>query len=180
MKLDDIKNKMFKRNPVAKNVGVNRAVTHKDKKKALGNPRKNQKHKKKFLEGIAPRINISSGLTSTVNPQQVVKFQKLRKTLFENKVWTKEEIRNNLQNDDRWLFRALFAIYKYQTEDEKSTGQTKYYNNVGFSGVDADFLTQAAIRYKRGFRFSEKYIAAIRKAMLKYSGQLAKIANGKI
>lgn len=161
MKLNDIKGKQSKRNPVAKNAGINRAVTHKDKKKARNNPRKNQKHKNKFLE-------------SASNSKQ------FHEHLFENKSWTKEEIRDKLEHDDRWLFRALFAIYKYQTEDEKSTGQTKYYNNVGFSGVDADFLTKAAMRYKSGFRFSEKYVAAIRKAMLKYSGQLAKIANGKI
>jgi hypothetical protein len=30
------------------------------------------------------------------------------------------------------------------------------------------------------FKFSRKYRDAIRRAMLKYSGQLAKIANGKI
>lgn len=49
MKLKDVKTPN-KRNPVAKNMGINRASTHKDKKKSLNTPRKN-KYKDKLSEG---------------------------------------------------------------------------------------------------------------------------------
>ena len=49
MKLKDIKKyetPLKRRNLVAKNANINKASTHKDKKKALKNPRKYSKHKK--------------------------------------------------------------------------------------------------------------------------------------
>lgn len=155
MRLNDLVKDKIKHNPVAKNAGINRASTHKDKKKALLNPRKNQKHRKKVFESALPLFE-------------------------EEKVWTKEEIRNKIKTDDRWLMRAVYAIYKLQTEDEKADKTTKHLNNIGFNGVDAVFLSQAAERYRKNYNFSPKYMEAIRRAMLKYSGQLTKIANKRI
>lgn len=158
MKIADLKKKVERagtKNPVAKNMGINRAATHKDRKKARNNPRKNQKHKKPLHESIG--------------------------ILFEEKrTWTKDEIREKINSDTRWLLRAVSAIYQKQTEDEQSGRITSHVNNVGFNGVDAEFLSQAAERYNSGWNFSEKYINAIRRAMLKYSGQLTKIANNEI
>lgn len=34
------------------------------------------------------------------------------------KIWTKEEIKDKLVTDNRWLARAVCAIYNYQTTDE--------------------------------------------------------------
>ena len=154
MKLNDIKPN--NRNPVAKNMGINRASTHKDKKKALKrNPRKNVKHKRPMYESL--------------------------ENLFESdRVWTKDEIKDKLKSDDRWLIRALLAIYDKQTEDEQANHMTAHYNSVGFNGLDAEFLSNAAEKYKqRGF-LTPKHLQWVRKKMLKYSGQLAKIANKKI
>ena len=154
MKLNDLK-KHKKKNPVDKNMGINKPQTHKDKKKALRNPRKNEKHKNKILESFD--------------------------TLLEDgRVWKKEEIREKIKTNDKWLFRGLLRIYQLQTEDEQANRATSHFNGVGFNGVDAEFLSQAAERYASGFRFSDKYKAAIRRAMLKYSAQLTRIANGKI
>lgn len=94
--------------------------------------------------------------------------------------WTKEEIRHNLETDNTWLYRGLLAIYKRQTDDEKNAGITKHENSVGFSGCDSSFLSNAAQFYlKTGF-LTTKHLAAVRKAMLKYAGQLQKIAQGII
>jgi hypothetical protein len=135
--------------------GLNKAVKMTDRKKAKKNPRKSTKHKRRMYESI--------------------------EMIFEEqKKWTKEEIRDKINTDTRWLLRAVSAIYQKQTEDEQSSRVTNHANNVGFNGVDAEFLSQAAERYDSGFNFSEKYVAALRRAMLKYSGQLTKIANGKI
>jgi len=160
MKLTDLKKKEAKagrKNPVAKNMGVNRAATYKDRKKSQQNPRKSLKHKARMFETI----------------EMVFEAE-------EKKVWTKDEIREKIKTDTRWLMRAIAAIYKKQTEDEQSNRVTSHVNNVCFNGVDAEFLSQAAERYNAGWNFSEKYVEALRRAMLKYSGQLTKIANGKV
>lgn len=96
------------------------------------------------------------------------------------KTWTKKEIRTALENDDRWLIRGVLAIYNFQTEAEKSQDATLEDNGVGFNGADAFILSQFAEQYKaRGF-LSRKQMDIARRKMLKYAGQLAKIANGKI
>ena len=94
--------------------------------------------------------------------------------------WTKAEIRANLEASDKWLCHGLIAIFNKQTEDEKQDGRTSHDNGIGFNGVDAEILTSYAMQYKeRGF-LTPKQIALTRKKMLKYSGQLVKIANGDV
>jgi hypothetical protein len=96
------------------------------------------------------------------------------------KKWNKEKIRFMLETDNRWLFKGLMAIYNRQTEDEKATELTHHHNMIGFNGVDANLLTSYAKQYKeRGF-LTKGQIDWCRKKMLKYAGQLAKIANGEI
>lgn len=95
------------------------------------------------------------------------------------KTYTKEEIREKLATDNKWLFRGLLAIYARQTEDEQRTDQTNHNNSVGFNGTDAAFLSIMARRALEDKPFSEKQIACIRKAMLKYAGQLYRISQGK-
>ena len=96
------------------------------------------------------------------------------------KAYTKEEIREKLATDIRWLIRGLIAIFDRQTADEQQSDQTNHNNSVGFNGTDAPFMSIMARRAKEGKPFSEKQIACIRKAMLKYAGQLHKISQGKI
>lgn len=100
----------------------------------------------------------------------------------ETKVWTKEEIRKNIEDSDKWLYKGLLAIYKYQTEDEIHSKTTNQMNSVGFSSFDAKPLSSAAEWVKSKGFLPEKtkygnWKAKVRAKMLKYSGQLAKIAN---
>jgi len=94
--------------------------------------------------------------------------------------WTKESIRRMLASDDRWLVRGLLAIYKLQTMDERAQQSTKHWNGVGFNKHDAGFLSSLAESFKKYDRLTPKQVKACRKAMLKYAGQLAKIANGEV
>lgn len=96
------------------------------------------------------------------------------------KTWDKESIRQGLENSDKWVEKAILAIYDRQTEDEKSTKDTRYYNGVGFNAADASRLSYYAtyIQKKGGLTGKHKDIA--RKKIKKYSGQLAKIANGEL
>lgn len=94
------------------------------------------------------------------------------------RTYSKEEIRYNLETNNEWLIRGLLAIYKRQTDDEQNAGITKHDNGVGFSGCDSSFLTNAAQFYqKRGF-LTAKQLVSVRKAMLKYAGQLERISKG--
>ena len=62
----------------------------------------------------------------------------------EKKIWKKEEIKDLLQKNDKAVMRGLVVIYSLQTEDEKKTEETSEHNGVGFSGVDAKFLSSLA------------------------------------
>lgn len=96
--------------------------------------------------------------------------------------WTKAEIRTMLESDNIWLCRGLVAIFDKQTAEEQRDGRTEVDNGIGFNGVDAEILTNFALRIKnpeRGF-LSAKQLPIARKKMLKYAGQLCKIANGDV
>lgn len=96
------------------------------------------------------------------------------------RVWTKKEIREKLQSDDRWVIKGLLTIYRYQTEDEKSMGATKHDNGVGFNGLDAPFMSSLAEWYKEKGSLTQKQMLHCRKTILKYAGQLARIANEEV
>lgn len=94
--------------------------------------------------------------------------------------WNKENIKAKLATDDRWLLRGLVAIYNKQTDAEKSAGLTAEDNGIGFNGVDAEILTSIAQQNIARGSVSPKQLAIVRKKMMKYAGQLAKIANGLV
>lgn len=96
------------------------------------------------------------------------------------KVWNKEEIKNQLETNQAWLERGILAIYAKQTQEEKNKQDTIENNGVGCRGCDARRLTYYAKWLQNGNHLSGKHLEMARKMMLKYSGQLTKIANGKI
>lgn len=95
------------------------------------------------------------------------------------KKWKKVDIRKALEGSDVWLAKGLVAIYNQQTPSEQVSGVTAEDNGFGFNGVDADFLSKLAVHYLDHGRLSVSQISYARKKMLKYSGQLAKLANMK-
>ena len=94
--------------------------------------------------------------------------------------WTKELIKEKLETDDKWLSRGLLAIYERQTADEKSSEATKHHNGIGFNKVDAGFLTSLAESLKKYGTLTPKQILYCRKKLVKYCGQLEKIARKEI
>ena len=95
-----------------------------------------------------------------------------------NKVWTKDQIVALLQNDAKAVQRGIVAIYQRQMDDEKSNERTYHQNGVGFNSSDAAFLSSLAVRLKsRGL--TPKQFECGKKAIMKYAGQLTKIANEK-
>jgi len=93
--------------------------------------------------------------------------------------WTADEIKAKLLTDDVWLIRGLIAIFNYQTAFEQSAEQTQENNSVGFNGVDGYILTAIAKFYQKRNFLSPKQLVIVRKKMVKYAGQLAKIATPK-
>ena len=96
--------------------------------------------------------------------------------------WLPTEIRAKLETDNVWLERAVIVIWERQTRDEQESHATNHENGMGFTGCDADFLTSMAEWINRGRRplgerLTEKQRVVTRKKMLKYAGQLAKVAN---
>ncbi len=103
----------------------------------------------------------------------------------------KEMVRHNLTNSDRWLIRGLLAIFEKQTADEKASEATRYDNEVGFNGLDAKILSSFAKQVqewkgqlpgRRRFAspLSPKQVPLARRKMMKYSGQLVRIAQKNI
>lgn len=98
----------------------------------------------------------------------------------ETRTWKKEEVRDLLKRNDEAVRRGIVAVYRLQTESEKVAGVTQEDNGVGFNGLDAPFLTSLAQQILRGKTLSQRQMTAGRKAVLKYAGQLARIANGRV
>lgn len=97
--------------------------------------------------------------------------------MAKRRVWTEEEIRDYVQNNDKVLYGAIKKLYNEQTVDEKMAGETKHYNGVGFNGADSRFMSSLAeFLIRNGFLTDkQKYVA--RKRMVKYTKQLTKLAN---
>lgn len=87
-----------------------------------------------------------------------------------------------MMGDVRWIERAVIAIFNKQTENEKEVESTNMRNNVGFTGADAKILTSFAkqLLKNKNRHLSDKQLAIAKRRIVKYAGQLAKIANGKI
>ncbi|MFM7008685.1 MAG: hypothetical protein ACKO0Z_05045 [Betaproteobacteria bacterium] len=99
-------------------------------------------------------------------------------TEIDSKVARVEFIRHKMATNDEWLVRGLKAIYRNQTEDEQHDKATTDRNGIGFNGTDAEFLSSIAEKACKGWTLSPKQLAATRKAMRKYAGQLERIATG--
>lgn len=99
---------------------------------------------------------------------------------FTNQQQWKEYIAELLKTNDKALYRSILIIYELQTDEEKYKGETTEHNNIGFGGVDAEFMTSLAIQIKRGQRLSEKQKAIARNKMKKYWKQLMKVSKGEI
>ena len=99
------------------------------------------------------------------------------------KVWKKDEIKEKLVEGNRvWIERGVVAIFNKQTETEKAIETTNMNNGVGFNGTDAQIMTSFAkwLLKRKHNHLSQKQMAIAQRKIVKYAGQLAKIANGKI
>lgn len=92
-------------------------------------------------------------------------------------MWTAEKMKDILNRYDDQVCKAVVKIYEYQTADEKRAHETKEHNNVGFNGADAKIMSSFAEFYMERGYLSPKQMMIARKKIMKYAGQLCKIAN---
>ena len=93
-------------------------------------------------------------------------------------MWTKEQIVELLETNDKAVTRAVIAIYQRQTAAEQDTRSTRMANNVGFNSSDAAYLSYCAqYAMKRKTLLSGKHLEKSRGKIKKYWKQLLEIAN---
>ena len=95
-------------------------------------------------------------------------------------MWTSENIKEMLATNDAAVLKALVTLYKYQLPEERNLMAATVENGVGFNKVDAPYLTYMATKAKNNQGLKVKDIQIVRPIIMKYSGQLAKIANDKL
>lgn len=102
--------------------------------------------------------------------------------VYKNKKQLVDTLKTQLATLDRQALKGLVTIYGFQTDEEQEKGDTLEYNQMGFTGLDGQFLSSLAEQYIARGSLSPKQIVYIKKAMPKYAGQLIEhsIAVGKI
>jgi hypothetical protein len=90
---------------------------------------------------------------------------------------TVDFIKDKILIDDRWLERGILAIGKYQTASEVARCDTHLYNKCGFNGSDGHFMISLFKILLKGYHLTEKQKFVARKKMIKYAGQLLRIAT---
>jgi hypothetical protein len=90
-----------------------------------------------------------------------------------DKIWDKDAIHALLDRNGEAVARALMIVYGNQTADERAAFVTRHSNGVGFTGADAEWLTDIAKKWQIWRRWaSERQLNAVRKAIKKYHRQI--------
>jgi hypothetical protein len=97
---------------------------------------------------------------------------------MELKTWTRTEIEEMINGNDRAVERAMVAIWERQTADEQATQTTNHHNGRGFCGWAARSGTYYAEWVRSGRRLTGNHLVKARKIALHHGGQLTDFANG--
>lgn len=90
--------------------------------------------------------------------------------------WTRETIKALIERSDEAVERAVLAIWRRQTEDEKDAEETKHRNGVGFASCHATLGSYCARWLLSGRHLDGRHLANARRMMRWYAGQLADVA----
>ena len=94
-----------------------------------------------------------------------------------SKVQCIDFIREKISTNEKWAMHGLLKIYEYQTEEEKNNSVTIDNNGIGFSGVDATFLTGVVKFYQENGFITNKQLRIVFTKMKKYAAQLYRISD---
>lgn len=98
---------------------------------------------------------------------------------MEPKTWTRTEIEEMINANDRAVERAMVAIWERQTADEQETQGTRHHNGCGFAAWSARSGTYYAAWVRSGRHLTGKHLTKARKIALYHAQQLCDISNGK-
>ena len=91
--------------------------------------------------------------------------------------YTKEQILQMLEVNDKAVNRAVLAIYNRQTTDEQTVHDTRYRNSIGFNASDAKVLSYYASYINKNGSLTGPHLIKARNKIKKYWRQLLEIAN---
>lgn len=92
--------------------------------------------------------------------------------------WTREAIETLINTNPLAVERAMVAIWKRQTADERVSDTTRHSNGIGFSGWTARSGSYYAKWVEGGRHLTGKHLDKARRIALHHAGQLTRIANG--
>ena len=91
---------------------------------------------------------------------------------------TLEFVRAQLRSNKAWAIKALVKIFKEnQTSQEQAVEATTVDNGIGFTGVDANFLSSLAKQYIERGALSDTQIKCLFRMMPKYSRQVFEFSD---
>ena len=90
---------------------------------------------------------------------------------------TAEFVRRQLATNERWAKEALLKIYARQTAEEQQIGDTRIYNNIGFSGVHGQIMSSLAKQLKFKGWLSGRQMEIVFKIIPKYTRQIIEISD---
>lgn len=96
------------------------------------------------------------------------------------KTWTRSEIETLINNNSLAVERGIVAIWKRQTETERSAETVILDNGKGFATWSARSGTYFADWINSGRHLSGKHLVKARKICMFHAGQITNIANGKL
>lgn len=94
-------------------------------------------------------------------------------------------IRDRIRTEDKWLFRAILAIYEKQTYSEQNGHRPEEKNGEGYNKFDIDLMSSFAEQLLKQEKKGEKLFLTVtqkkvaRNRIMKYASQLLKIAEKK-
>jgi len=96
-------------------------------------------------------------------------------------IFTKEIIQDKLRSDRQWMERGLIVLYNFQTNEEKSTKETRIQNGLGFNSSDSRYLTWVSewLLKSPNNHLNEKHMMKVGKMLPKYWGQINRLIKQK-
>jgi hypothetical protein len=94
-------------------------------------------------------------------------------------MYTKEQIKEQLSTNPKWIERGIVVLYQRQTEDEKRSGNTITENSIGFNSSDSRYLSYCAKWVLSGNTLNEKHLKKCGSKLPKYWKQIMDIIKSK-
>lgn len=92
-------------------------------------------------------------------------------------IWTEQAIKKLLNENEKAVIRALHSIWEYQTDSEQIVGDAIEQNGIGFNKPDSFIAKKLIQKIEKEIKLTEWEHLHLKRMMMKYAGQLARIAN---